>query len=1372
MKDYTQLPSISADVSAQKLADYYEGDLLKVYVYERVEIKNKYVTLKPNTLTYVQIIPSTRSINREDINVAKSGDVINYFEVLAEVTAGGELQPVDKTKTQQTKFINMMTWTCITNDFSFYTNDTPKLYTIGEPFDEARYLTGDQAVYFAEIGKTSRYDVDTMADIITPDRVLQNTELVELVFTNSIQLEKQVNGAKLIYVAFSPDYKNPRVNIARGALIIPWADFIKPYKEATLALYPNDKRYDPTEPYNYSDTAAHIISRPATEDGVDYFGVSEMSARSTFFSLTPNDFIGSGGLIHYAGSEHVDEIFGVTAVELTTNYTKYRPLFDGFNMAKIDTKKMWLQIRNFFVRGFIPVALDFDELANKYPAMSKGVVSLKQHPVTHVLTTEPSEFYYNLEDGKFTRPFTWDDDYGDRTTGEMPLLSIIGDYSAISQSIKNTPITSLPQSSDHTTWYSGTTVISPTGTDAQKVFPSYSSTSSIQALSVAWSRYCWYKLGGLITTAVAATPTPVGGLLELHIIDKSLIDAWNVIVTAPLISDIIYTYYASINKPIPKSGVFLDPILDKILQGVNGDYKTNYTAFELLENPSMPILLETPINIVPLEGSVTFGRPDNRITAYYSFTRDAIVASSELVGERPDLKSSMLTGMYYPIYKKAASLTTLTPIEQFTAITAHLFYPRHPDNLNQFYKDLPLAKKPLINVPGFTVGITPQTLISTVNATGVENIDPTVSYDTGDLLDLSLESVNNLIPLKVTVIDDQDRVELDMSWFDPNLVPPMWLMKSFIAGHGALWELLALTPDDLTKTPLSDDIKNDTLLLYDLILITFLYQSKFRNVPTVLNTDTVSDKIKLGTLFGHRAGFEMTALSIQSATATAINTGLVNEWQTNNKLKDTDLRTIRMKGAIAMLSKYIACDYAINGGANAFVAAALPYYIELTINPAINVDNADPNKPRITLIAADSNNLHKYTAAFASAYIQNAGTSITGISHNNLSQTHVIQANARHILPKLPSSLSKQPLVTLGGGIKSDDVNSLSYVVYLPVNSIEALKRMYLYDSDYTISPTPNTPQVTRRFQFDLPNNFMKQLSDEELDKLILSYMKSTYGIRIKTSDISSRGAFEPVIATSRYTNVVNHDNVASNFPQEFYKAYGVEGRSEFQYNVIYPKNHMSAGFPLAGQIYRTDTNNINGGEGGLGFHDRDMFLIMKTCQPSFIGPEYSWEGGTVVYTDPITGEKVASGPTTFQFTFNQLIHCFYGWQERAAWQTNYRYWELDFEITKTVYRYNRIIVDVVIDSSTLNEVNRPRSFNKNTWFRFLNMLNRDNLLYSRNIVPISVYTEEQIDYLSEVDIRGIWYDRITLFINGKQLSVPSLNADNNLVTYQKIILP
>lgn len=60
-----------------------------------------------------------------------------------------------------------------------------------------------------------------MADIITPDRVLQNTELVELVFTNSIQLEKQVNGAKLIYVAFSPDYKNPRVNIARGALIIP-----------------------------------------------------------------------------------------------------------------------------------------------------------------------------------------------------------------------------------------------------------------------------------------------------------------------------------------------------------------------------------------------------------------------------------------------------------------------------------------------------------------------------------------------------------------------------------------------------------------------------------------------------------------------------------------------------------------------------------------------------------------------------------------------------------------------------------------------------------------------------------------------------------------------------------------------------------------------------------------------------------------------------------------------------------------------------------------------------------------------------------------------------------------------------------------------
>lgn len=135
------LPSTIEDRQAQLLADYVEGDLLKIFVYEQSIVKNKFITMVARGVTYVTINQATAIPQR-----IESGQYAgeHYFEALAEVTDTGTLQALDKTNLTGTKFVNISSIQLVTNGFKKLLNDTPKLYTIGKPFDYEEYRKGNQ----------------------------------------------------------------------------------------------------------------------------------------------------------------------------------------------------------------------------------------------------------------------------------------------------------------------------------------------------------------------------------------------------------------------------------------------------------------------------------------------------------------------------------------------------------------------------------------------------------------------------------------------------------------------------------------------------------------------------------------------------------------------------------------------------------------------------------------------------------------------------------------------------------------------------------------------------------------------------------------------------------------------------------------------------------------------------------------------------------------------------------------------------------------------------------------------------------------------------------------------------------------------------
>lgn len=205
------LPSMLEDRQAVRLEDYIEDDLTRIYVYEQVTVKNEFITLYTQGVTFI-VMGRATAIPTIDSN----GN--HYFEALAEVTQSGELQAVNKNELGNTKFVNTKTAKVLTNGFKNKLMDTPKLYTIGKPFDYDEYMKGNQGVYVATITPTGMFSKQDLVDekIIDAANLLEDIELTQMTLNNLLAIEKSVAASRLVILPYAGNLEDPRVDVKIG----------------------------------------------------------------------------------------------------------------------------------------------------------------------------------------------------------------------------------------------------------------------------------------------------------------------------------------------------------------------------------------------------------------------------------------------------------------------------------------------------------------------------------------------------------------------------------------------------------------------------------------------------------------------------------------------------------------------------------------------------------------------------------------------------------------------------------------------------------------------------------------------------------------------------------------------------------------------------------------------------------------------------------------------------------------------------------------------------------------------------------------------------------------------------------------------------
>lgn len=637
-------------------------------------------------------------------------------------------------------------------------------------------------------------------------------------------------------------------------------------------------------------------------------------------------------------------------------------------------------------------------------------------------------------------------------------------------------------------------------------------------------------------------------------------------------------------------------------------------------------------------------------------------------------------------------------------------------NANSFQYFLP-------NQPGFKVELSSQALVSSINATAMQN---------GIRQDLGFKTTTDLIPLMVRVLDDRDRVEISLPWFNPELTPPLYWLKSFLQKDGGSLTSLIKNEEDLK-------------VLHDMMIMTKLVKDKFREVPV----EKDKNEIPYGSKFGIYAD-GATNNAIKGGTAALINDGLFANWMEFEVLDMSDERVLRMRCAITLLSDYIASSYAIGSGTNKFNRAQQPYYLRnttpLIANSAV-IDGAASrwmiNSILPTTKDVFKNDIKTILKQFGEVkfklYSEYFNVSEGGLypqQLENLSDIVIKKAEGNVAIPKLPATLSRQKVISYGADldIKSDD--AMSHIVYLAVEDVLSANFMFLWD-ETTVLSDPKTP-LTKTF--DLPDVYDEDLSDEQIKSKIEDYVYSNYGL--KPGEFTYTAPVKEVYAPIRtFTNAVDDGKrgwpnwLTNNVPYEWS---GTWRNNDYLIKYILRKSDAF------NDLVEHDTY----------LEEDQVKRIVRNIDSDF--------KNVPLEKIIITNYAAAKAAGDLQ------IFCNYNWIG-----ANQRWWRINFSYTLSKVKYTNITITfkTAYKDHALNT--RPISMNKSEWYAWLKAINTSQgILYKNAVHEYTLWTDNKIDFIESIDLSALFVDEFNIIINGFRIPVPALNRETPTLTYQKVILP
>lgn len=206
-KDYEiEFSNINERSQNQYLMDYVPDQMIKVYPY-RASKANKN---KPfiQTLT-ASIIRLTQNV--EDYSNLQTDDKGNKFvEMFAAWDEQTKVTVTSGAETFQQDIRKLRTYTALFNNFFTMDDDKPDFFTIGEPFDNAKYKAGTQRMYYGSNFQPSAQEL--IVDLIDQGyNVNEETRLAEITMQDVATLEEQYNKSVLLFTTDSHLFVNPQI---------------------------------------------------------------------------------------------------------------------------------------------------------------------------------------------------------------------------------------------------------------------------------------------------------------------------------------------------------------------------------------------------------------------------------------------------------------------------------------------------------------------------------------------------------------------------------------------------------------------------------------------------------------------------------------------------------------------------------------------------------------------------------------------------------------------------------------------------------------------------------------------------------------------------------------------------------------------------------------------------------------------------------------------------------------------------------------------------------------------------------------------------------------------------------------------------------
>lgn len=631
----------------------------------------------------------------------------------------------------------------------------------------------------------------------------------------------------------------------------------------------------------------------------------------------------------------------------------------------------------------------------------------------------------------------------------------------------------------------------------------------------------------------------------------------------------------------------------------------------------------------------------------------------------------------------------------------------------------------LKNQPGFKVELSAQALVSSLNSTAMVN---------NVRQDLAFNTTTDMIPLLIKILDDRDRVEIAIPWFNPELTPPLYWLKAFMGENGGTLDTLITNETDLE-------------VLHDMLLLTKLVKDKFRSVP-------LDDKneIPFNSKFGIYLSGATTA-ALKGGTGLALNDALFSAWMDSEVLQMSDERVLRMRSAITLLSDYIASSYAIGSGTNKFNRVHQPYYLR-HITPllvhglviadkssrwvinSLSEDKTSHDKPAEILA-----NFKKVAFKLESEYFGIGADAIVTLDMENLSDILVKKAEGNVAIPKLPQVVSRQKQLSYGADVDTKSDEAMSYLVFLAVNDPFAANFLMLFDEKSQMGD----PKVPVNKTFDLEGLYIDELSTEEIKTKIDEHVFRLYGVKAADYEVVAMPTREIDAPVRQFLN--SGDERQRQWPTWIqagipYASSGKFDSSRYDYDPIerYILNRAHAFSPLS-------------------THSTDVDEIYLKYMVRNIDGEYKNVPLDKIAITNYTAAK-AAGDTKI-------------WYNEELTQQDYRWWRFNFEYTVQKYKYTNVKIRFKTSYQDYGLNTRPQSFNKEEFYAWLKAINNSkSLLYEGSTHEYTLWTDSKIDYIESIDLSALWVDEFNIIINGFRIPVPALNRETPTLTWQKTILP